>query len=159
LTRLGRTLLEAMAHKLNGGLMYDARTRGTCAKIVFARTLMQVLKGTAAVCRHATKTTRVSSDGERAADKRLFKEGQGQVRERRDSYASDFLQYDPALRRRSRCRFSEAEPGTVSWVAIRVSFTAFSVFEVFYNEPRLLSPGWFSAGTAIPSAGRGVERY
>nr|CCD32249.1 Signal transduction histidine kinase with response regulator receiver domain [Methylocystis sp. SC2] len=35
-TRLGRTLLEAMAHKLNGRLMYEAPTRGTCAKIVFA---------------------------------------------------------------------------------------------------------------------------
>jgi two-component sensor histidine kinase len=35
-TRLGRTLLEAMAQKVNGKLNYDSRTRGTRANIVFA---------------------------------------------------------------------------------------------------------------------------
>ncbi|MGD9544359.1 MAG: sensor histidine kinase [Methylocystis sp.] len=35
-TRLGQTLLEAMAQKVSGALTYDARTRGTCAKIVFS---------------------------------------------------------------------------------------------------------------------------
>jgi len=35
-TRLGRTLLEAMAHELDGRLNYDDRAHGTCANIVFA---------------------------------------------------------------------------------------------------------------------------